>query len=204
MMSPSRAKRLLVGSGFLAQCWLVDGFAPLHREISPFPRQSRYEYLSRRIITISVPVPTDPSKSFQSANVNGDNEGGRKSEKNPNPFRRAINRFKSRPGTYLIIPLIAAFVGWITNWMAVRFLILYRSTVFEASRNIFLTEILDLSLGANDLLSHTISRYSYLYDRRSSPGLDWVAGNCAMQNQKNVSRHGGHGHSTTSLGSRGV
>lgn len=35
-------------------------------------------------------------------------------------IQRAITKFKSRPGTYLLIPCVAAFVGWITNWMAVQ------------------------------------------------------------------------------------
>lgn len=34
--------------------------------------------------------------------------------------RRAVSKFRARPGTYLIIPLIAAVVGWVTNWMAVQ------------------------------------------------------------------------------------
>lgn len=29
-------------------------------------------------------------------------------------------KFKARPGTYLTIPIIAAIVGWVTNWMAVQ------------------------------------------------------------------------------------
>ena len=36
------------------------------------------------------------------------------------PFRRAIRKFRQRPGTYLLIPCIAALVGWITNYMAVQ------------------------------------------------------------------------------------
>ncbi|KAL7556211.1 hypothetical protein ACA910_017370 [Epithemia clementina (nom. ined.)] len=36
------------------------------------------------------------------------------------PFRRAIQKFRQRPGTYLLIPCIAALVGWITNYMAVQ------------------------------------------------------------------------------------
>ncbi|GKY97683.1 hypothetical protein MPSEU_000726500 [Mayamaea pseudoterrestris] len=36
------------------------------------------------------------------------------------PIRRAVNKFKARPGTYLLIPCIAALVGWFTNWLAVQ------------------------------------------------------------------------------------
>jgi uncharacterized membrane protein YheB (UPF0754 family) len=32
----------------------------------------------------------------------------------------AINKFRDRPGTYLFIPIIAALVGWFTNWLAVQ------------------------------------------------------------------------------------
>ena len=32
----------------------------------------------------------------------------------------AIHKFRSRPGTYLLIPCIAALVGWFTNWLAVQ------------------------------------------------------------------------------------
>lgn len=36
------------------------------------------------------------------------------------PIRKAVNKFKARPGTYLLIPCIAALVGWFTNWLAVQ------------------------------------------------------------------------------------
>ena len=32
----------------------------------------------------------------------------------------AISKFRDRPGTYLVIPIIAALVGWFTNWLAVQ------------------------------------------------------------------------------------
>mmetsp|Transcript_3696 Transcript_3696/g.7438 ORF Transcript_3696/g.7438 Transcript_3696/m.7438 type:complete len:152 (+) Transcript_3696:158-613(+) len=32
----------------------------------------------------------------------------------------AIHKFKSRPSAYLLIPVIAAFVGWFTNYLAVQ------------------------------------------------------------------------------------
>ena len=35
-------------------------------------------------------------------------------------FRKAGRKFRARPGTYLLIPFIAAFVGWFTNWLAVQ------------------------------------------------------------------------------------
>ena len=36
------------------------------------------------------------------------------------PIQKAILKFKSKPGTYMLIPLIAALVGWFTNWLAVQ------------------------------------------------------------------------------------
>ena len=35
-------------------------------------------------------------------------------------FRKAGRKFRSKPGTYMIIPVIAALVGWVTNWLAVQ------------------------------------------------------------------------------------
>lgn len=35
-------------------------------------------------------------------------------------IQSAITKFKARPGTYLLIPVIAAFVGWFTNYLAVQ------------------------------------------------------------------------------------
>jgi len=38
----------------------------------------------------------------------------------PKCITAAINKFKSRPSAYLLIPVIAAFVGWFTNYLAVQ------------------------------------------------------------------------------------
>mmetsp|Transcript_11941 Transcript_11941/g.24054 ORF Transcript_11941/g.24054 Transcript_11941/m.24054 type:complete len:533 (-) Transcript_11941:145-1743(-) len=35
-------------------------------------------------------------------------------------IQSAVKKFKARPGTYLLIPIIAAFVGWFTNYLAVQ------------------------------------------------------------------------------------
>jgi len=37
-----------------------------------------------------------------------------------NPIINAMKRFKEKPITYLIIPCVAAVVGWVTNWLAVQ------------------------------------------------------------------------------------
>lgn len=36
------------------------------------------------------------------------------------PFQKAAAKFKARPGTYLLIPCVAALVGWFTNYLAVQ------------------------------------------------------------------------------------
>ena len=36
------------------------------------------------------------------------------------PIQRAVRKFRARPGTYLLIPCVAAVVGWFTNWLAVQ------------------------------------------------------------------------------------
>lgn len=35
-------------------------------------------------------------------------------------FKKAAAKFRARPGTYLLIPCVAAVVGWFTNWLAVQ------------------------------------------------------------------------------------
>ena len=37
-----------------------------------------------------------------------------------NIFQKAKRKFQDRPGTYLLIPVIAALVGWLTNYLAVQ------------------------------------------------------------------------------------
>jgi len=36
------------------------------------------------------------------------------------PITNAANRFRAKPRTYLLIPVVAALVGWLTNWLAVQ------------------------------------------------------------------------------------
>jgi len=35
-------------------------------------------------------------------------------------MNKAVNRFKAKPRTYLLMPCVAALVGWLTNWLAVQ------------------------------------------------------------------------------------
>jgi uncharacterized membrane protein YheB (UPF0754 family) len=41
-------------------------------------------------------------------------------DKKSGPLDKAVAKFKARPGTYLLIPCVAAIVGWFTNWLAVQ------------------------------------------------------------------------------------
>lgn len=49
-----------------------------------------------------------------------------------NIFQTALAKFRARPVALLMIPVIAAFVGWLTNWLAVQMIfypIRYRSLI---------------------------------------------------------------------------
>lgn len=49
-------------------------------------------------------------------NDNNSNGNG----KRLSPLQRAVAKFQTRPATYLLIPCVAAVVGWFTNWLAVQ------------------------------------------------------------------------------------
>ena len=99
---------------FLAVCCLLQ--QPLHAFTTPLP-----SHLISHSTVMSKPVPqtvrthrdAHPLLSFS-----------KKSEsyhpRKMNIFTKAVAKFKARPGTYLMIPVVAALVGWITNWMAVQ------------------------------------------------------------------------------------
>lgn len=85
-----------------------------------------------RLTTNHVPVCTttttlmssysaeDKSTNRNNNNNNKYNDDGKRDNHEGSLLRRAIHKFRQRPGTYLLIPCIAACVGWITNWMAVQ------------------------------------------------------------------------------------
>lgn len=60
-----------------------------------------------------------PKSRTRLTTTTSDDENNDKSSK-PNLFQTAANKFKARPGTYLMIPVIAGFVGWLTNYLAVQ------------------------------------------------------------------------------------
>mmetsp|Transcript_20928 Transcript_20928/g.43651 ORF Transcript_20928/g.43651 Transcript_20928/m.43651 type:complete len:597 (-) Transcript_20928:360-2150(-) len=52
----------------------------------------------------------------------GDDDGSKEKKifRCPECIIAAIDKFKARPSAYLLIPLVAAFVGWFTNYLAVQ------------------------------------------------------------------------------------
>jgi hypothetical protein len=55
------------------------------------------------------------------SSVSNDEQTGEPSRfRLPQCISTAIQKFKSRPSAYLLIPVIAAFVGWFTNYLAVQ------------------------------------------------------------------------------------
>jgi uncharacterized membrane protein YheB (UPF0754 family) len=48
------------------------------------------------------------------------NEGDHADRGHKNIFATAVQKFRNRPGTYITIPIVAAVVGWFTNWLAVQ------------------------------------------------------------------------------------
>lgn len=77
---------------------------------------SCHAFLGRSPISTRLPTPfphleISPAKKAHTRIYSGAHDG---------PIARAIQKFRNRPGTHLMIPLIAAFVGWFTNWLAVQ------------------------------------------------------------------------------------
>eukprot|EP00532_Pseudo-nitzschia_australis_P002958 CAMPEP_0168203288 /NCGR_PEP_ID=MMETSP0139_2-20121125/24765_1 /TAXON_ID=44445 /ORGANISM="Pseudo-nitzschia australis, Strain 10249 10 AB" /LENGTH=645 /DNA_ID=CAMNT_0008129111 /DNA_START=319 /DNA_END=2256 /DNA_ORIENTATION=- len=52
--------------------------------------------------------------------TSGNSNDSGETNNNNNVFATAAAKFKARPGTYLMIPVIAGFVGWLTNYLAVQ------------------------------------------------------------------------------------
>jgi Protein of unknown function (DUF445) len=55
-----------------------------------------------------------------SSSASNEDTGLPEANKTLSPFQLARDKFRRRPGTYLMIPVIAAIVGWFTNWLAVQ------------------------------------------------------------------------------------
>lgn len=91
----------------------VDSFSAktafTHQHIQSTRIHSSYRFQSplRRI------SPRDQSKLTTKENDSDDSI-------KQNPFQRAAAKFRARPGTYLLIPCVAALVGWFTNYLAVQ------------------------------------------------------------------------------------
>jgi len=86
---------------------------PRRRTIGTFsttrtPRQ-RYSPVSHRI-------PARNRRFLLTTQVKDDNDPPLSSS----ALSAALQKFLARPGTYLLIPCVAAVVGWFTNWLAVQ------------------------------------------------------------------------------------
>lgn len=77
---------------------------PPHRQRQPFTGTGR----SQKARTVHRPLTTTG---------NPDDDAG---EPKIGIFKRVKQKFNARPGTYLLIPVIAALVGWFTNYLAVQ------------------------------------------------------------------------------------
>jgi len=89
---------------------------------NPYPRTGSGSVLSKRTVSFRGKSLTRRDLTRLTTSL-GDDEGmnERKREKYiKKPIQKAIHKFKSRPGTYLLIPCVAAVVGWFTNWLAVQ------------------------------------------------------------------------------------
>lgn len=63
---------------------------------------------------------TDMNKDANNNNTNNIQKKSKRQKYLIQPIQKAILKFKSKPGTYMLIPVIAALVGWFTNWLAVQ------------------------------------------------------------------------------------
>ena len=83
---------------------------------------------STRLYTTSKPNEEEDNGESQeedSITLGGNNGNNSKNDTNntnanTNVFKKAVHKFRSRPRTYLLIPIIAACVGWLTNYLAVK------------------------------------------------------------------------------------
>jgi uncharacterized membrane protein YheB (UPF0754 family) len=74
-------------------------------------RSRRTSIAKFALTTTSGPMPEDGDN---------DDDNDMQSLNSGNIFQKAQQKFKARPGAYLLIPLIAALVGWFTNYLAVQ------------------------------------------------------------------------------------
>lgn len=88
----------------------VGGFATPRHHLQPSPASVRPQHPSHQPPHFRSHHDRQPLLSEKESDQ----------PKKLNPFAKAAAKFKARPGTYCVIPIVAALVGWITNWMAVQ------------------------------------------------------------------------------------
>jgi uncharacterized membrane protein YheB (UPF0754 family) len=80
------------------------------------PRSStllRSPHLQHRLMHFN---QNDPRRNFRLTTKESPEDSG----KHMSIVQKAVAKFKARPGTYMLIPVIAALVGWFTNYLAVQ------------------------------------------------------------------------------------
>jgi uncharacterized membrane protein YheB (UPF0754 family) len=91
--------------------------SPHNSYINNHDHERRHRSSSRR--SYSTILTTTTTAGDTSGNDN-DDDSDSSQKKHVSHLQRAANKFKARPGTYLLIPCVAAVVGWFTNWLAVQ------------------------------------------------------------------------------------
>lgn len=91
---------------------LSNNYASLSKRNALFfpSREQRFQNLSTKL---------NADADVESEKNEDTNKNGNKITRS---IRMAVKKFKNRPGTYMLIPLVAAVVGWFTNWLAVQML----------------------------------------------------------------------------------
>jgi hypothetical protein len=78
----------------------------------------RHRYTMYQPLTTILGLPQQPTSTHLYSV--GEESSSSSSSSSSNWVQSAIAKFRARPGTYLLIPCIAALVGWFTNWLAVQ------------------------------------------------------------------------------------
>lgn len=107
------------------RCFVVVGAFTSPLTLSPYRPAGHSQLAGLRVHTRgawhrNVPTEKDPPRRWAVQGNNNEVTKMRKRDRLIAPFSAAAQKFKSRPVTYMMIPVIAAFVGWFTNYLAVQ------------------------------------------------------------------------------------
>lgn len=84
------------------------------------PRSAIHCRRRRRTALTTTAMNDDLSENDKNSDDDVTNSAAAAQQVGGGPLRRAVRKFRARPGTYLLIPCVAAVVGWVTNWLAVQ------------------------------------------------------------------------------------